>query len=80
MRDVLMDSPEMTDTELIGYCEIHCTTERALFHSKHINRMAALAGVNEGVPTGWYSMHDLMEQLCVQARARMSALPGDTHA
>lgn len=38
---------EMTDEELIGYCESHCTTERVLFHSKHINRMIILAALGE---------------------------------
>ena len=29
----------MTDAELIGYCDIHCETERALFNDRQINRM-----------------------------------------
>lgn len=36
--------PEMTDEELIGYAEIHSDTPRALFHRRHIERLAKLAG------------------------------------
>ena len=35
---------EMTDTELLGYAEIHCRTEVAAFHVDHLNRILALAG------------------------------------
>jgi hypothetical protein len=60
----------MTDEELIGYCESHCTTERALFHSKHINRMIILAGRGEhdAKLDGWYSMHSDMQNLVDMAR------------
>lgn len=34
----------MTDKDLIGYCELHCRTERALFSGTQINRMLMLAG------------------------------------
>jgi len=33
-----------TDEDLLGYCEIHCKTERALFHHTDIERVYALAG------------------------------------
>ncbi len=33
----------MEDDELIGYCELHCQTTRALFHFEHVNRMIELA-------------------------------------
>ena len=67
---------EMTDDELIGYCEIHCETPRALFHFGHINRMIKLAGFPENYPREldgsieWYSMHEDMSYLCEQARQR----------
>jgi hypothetical protein len=34
----------MNDQELIEYCELHCHTERALFHKAHVRRMFELAG------------------------------------
>ncbi len=66
----------MNDKELIGYCEIHCTSERALFNEKQINRMIALAGyppnfVNS-VRSGWYSLHEEMEELCRLAKINMN--------
>ena len=56
----------MTDDELIGYCDIHCETERALFSVTHINRMIDLArlppdGKLQG--NGFYSMHGQMKEL-----------------
>ena len=35
---------EEDDVKLLGYCEIHCKTERALFHYSLIERVCALAG------------------------------------
>ena len=64
----------MTDDDLIGYVELHCRTERALFHSKHIKRLFALAG--EDVPNinGWYEMHaDVADPLIAAARERARA-------
>ena len=69
----------MTDEELIGYCELHCTTERALFHVDHLDRMLELAGRPDGYVktckdwvTKWYSVHeDEMLPLCNLARERM---------
>ena len=71
----------MTDEELIGYCELHCTTERALFHVDHLDRMLELAGRPDGYVktckdwvTKWYSVHeDEMLPLCNLARERMRA-------
>lgn len=64
----------MTDTELIGYCDIHCETQRALFSAEHINRMIELAGNPEGWPhltEGFYSMHEAMKDLCRLAEAKL---------
>lgn len=66
---------EMTDRELIGYCRLHCTTERALFHARHINRMLELAGHPEGFVKrvdGWLSVHDEMQVLCDLAEKRLA--------
>ncbi len=67
---------EMTDIELIDYCEIHCTTERALFAGKHINRMIELAGNPADFPKfvrhdALLSAHEEMAELCKLARARL---------
>ena len=69
-----------TDDGLIGYCEIHCETPRALFKGTHINRMLALAGrpknFVQSVPDdGWYSMHEDMALLCRLARERIANPP-----
>lgn len=65
----------MTDAELIGYCELHCKTERALFVGSHVNRMIKLAGSPDSFvasvnPHDWYSLHDEMEELCKLAGTR----------
>jgi hypothetical protein len=61
----------MNDDELIGYCEIHCTTERALFSANQINRMIVLAGLGDhnALTPGWYPMHEEMQELVDLARA-----------
>ena len=66
-------SAAMTDIELIGYCEIHCTTERALFSAEHVNHMIELAGNPPGFKrqNGWVSAHAEMQELCDLARARI---------
>jgi NADPH-dependent ferric siderophore reductase len=48
---------DMTDEQLVGYTELHSQTERALFHSGHVNRMLELAGREERIPEGWYAWH-----------------------
>lgn len=64
----------MTDKDLIGYCEIHCQSERCMFSSEQINRMIALAGhpsefVNEVPADRWYSIGpDQMMPLVQTAR------------
>lgn len=64
----------MTDNELIGYCETHCRTERALFHADQINRMIVLAGMSNTLPgipeNAFRSMHETMVDLCELARER----------
>ena len=61
----------MTDKDLIGYCEIHCKTERALFSADQINRMVVLAGLGEHNANivGWHSMYEEMQEIVDLARA-----------
>jgi len=65
---------EMTDEEFIGYCEIHCATQRALFLGRDINRMYALAGrTDTRVPEGeWFTVRSQMMALCDSARKRLA--------
>ena len=61
------------DHKLIGYCEIHCETDRALFNGKDVARMFELAGEPlEHPPSArqFISMHQEMAELCKKARAR----------
>ncbi len=74
---------DLTDQELPGYCEIHCRTERALFHSKHLNRMLELAGHPDGyfktVPEGFHAVYsETMDPLIKLARER-AAHSKDNH-
>lgn len=66
----------MDDEDLIGYCELHSSTERAMFSKDQINRMIALAGFPEDFPKEvhlpWYSVHGEMKELCKLARERMN--------
>ncbi len=64
----------MNDSELIGYCEIHCKTERALFNADQINRIAKLAYPDDYfVPVvGWHSMHEEMQDLVDRARLELT--------
>lgn len=41
----------MDDMEFLGYCEIHCTTPRALFSRAQIDRLLNLAGDRR--PIAW---------------------------
>lgn len=66
----------MDDDHFIGYCEIHCKTERALFSGAQINRMLDLAGnppdfVRWLPASNWYSVHEPMQELCDLAKARI---------
>jgi len=69
----------MTDLELIGYCDIHCETPRAMFNDAQINRMIELAGFPESFPRtvsrGWYSLHEDMKDLVKLARDRLPKSP-----
>lgn len=69
---------DLTDAELPGYCEIHSRTERALFHSNHLNRLLALAGHPDGyyktVREGWYTVREeTIDPLAKLARERLPA-------
>lgn len=72
----------MTDLELIGYCDLHCETELALFRGDHINRMIELAGHPSGFvarvdPTAFIGAHAEMKELCRLARDRLSGRVAD---
>jgi hypothetical protein len=77
----MSSSNTMSDIELIGYAEIHCTTPRALFSAEHANRLIALAGNPPDYPevTTWVSGQEDMAHLCKLARERLrtqgSSLP-----
>ena len=62
----------MTEPQLIGYGDIHCETERALFNERQINRMIERAGFPDGfvreVGVGWYGVHHEMKELVRLAR------------
>lgn len=67
----------MEDEKLIGYCEIHCQTPRALFSSQQINLMLFLAGHPKGYQheieqDRWVTVHEDMEELCKIARKRLA--------
>jgi hypothetical protein len=71
----------LTDAELPGYCELHCRTDCALFHSSHLNRILELAGHPEGyakiVPEGFHTVRaHSMDPIVKLARERMLN-PGD---
>lgn len=71
---------DLTDAELPGYCEIHCRTERALFHSGHLNRLLALAGhppeYFKTVPEGWHTVREnTIDPLVKLAQERMKETP-----
>jgi hypothetical protein len=70
---------DMTDQELIDYCEEHCRTPMAMFHRNHIRRMFLLAD-NQSLlerfdaldAPEWFSVHaDAMLPLVNAARRRM---------
>ena len=66
----------MSNEELLGYAELHCKTERALFHADHVNRIIALAGYPDWCVrevSGWVSAHEQMQELVDLARARISS-------
>jgi hypothetical protein len=63
--------PSQKDKDLVGYCELHCETERALFHRRDLNRMFELAGdVRRATGDGFVSVHEEMKELCAKARSR----------
>lgn len=62
-----------SDEDLIGYCELHCETQRALFNGAQINQMFILAGKESPnmAQDSWASMHYDMAELCKIARKRI---------
>lgn len=71
----------MTDEILIGYCDYHCETPRALFNSEQIIRMIKLSNAypwysdidpkNPPTLAPWCSLHDEMKNLVELARGNL---------
>jgi len=64
--------PSMDIKRLVGYCDIHSETPRALFHKDMIAQMIDYAGNPEDYPTAeemfkadieWQSLHEEMKTL-----------------
>lgn len=56
--------------DLIGYCELHCKTQRAMFNGSQIKWMCILADqpVPDIADDMWASLHEEMAELCRLAR------------
>lgn len=69
-----------SNERFIGYCELHCTTERGLFIGSHVNYLLQLAGDDRRVTaTQWYALdEEAVHPLCKQARAILSQREGVT--
>ncbi len=64
----------MTDEEFLGYCEIHCRTERALFSGSQVDRLNELAGRPPSYVFShqWVAMRADYAQPCIDdARRRL---------
>lgn len=76
----------MNDEQLIGYCEIHCETPRALFNGKQVKRMLALAGELNAIEEAelqlddddWLSIKGDMRELCEKARKNLKGEGNET--
>lgn len=61
----------MEKDELVGYCDIHCETEIALFHQEMVAQMIEYAGCPKDFPKPeeimkgeeWSSLHESMKTL-----------------
>lgn len=73
--------------QFLGYCDIHCETERGLFNGRQIGRLLRLAGHEElglkweAVPDRWHSCDEEdIHPLTAAARAALSQAQGSaTH-
>ena len=65
-----------TDADLVGYCDLHCRTEVALFHRSQVARICALAGVElDAHWPVWASVRaETMLPLVAKARDRLRSL------
>lgn len=57
----------MTDDELIGYAQLHCQTERALFSSEHVDRLLALAKMPASGLVGFVAVHEAEMTTLIEA-------------
>jgi hypothetical protein len=68
---------EMTDEELIRYCEERCQAERFLFKGTVVNRMLALSGSEARVVSdGLFPLFESMRDMCAKARERLNEVRG----
>lgn len=65
-----MQDPLPNNEEFLSYCELHSTTERALFSRAHVLRLHALAHLPiELEPGAFFAMHeDVVTPLAERAR------------
>jgi hypothetical protein len=67
---------QWTDEAFLGYVDIHCETDLALFHRNHVNRLLRLAGRSElqdpHTPLFLHVYADVAKPLIEAAKERMS--------
>jgi len=65
---------EWSDEDFLGYFELHCRTDLALFHRKHVERLFKLAG--QQIPEKlreWIPVHDdVADPLIARARGNIA--------
>lgn len=63
----------MTDDVFLSYCSLHATTDRALFHADHVQRLHDLAGTHiPELTKDFYTLRsNYVDPLVYKARARM---------
>lgn len=68
-----MSDPLPNNDEFLSYCELHSTTDRALFSRAHVLRLHSLAHVPiELAPGAFFAMHaDVVTPLAERARRSM---------
>lgn len=69
-------APFDTDEELLGYCELHCRTDVALFHIDQVRRVCVIADVDlDPFWPNWCSVGETtMLPLVEKARARLKSI------
>jgi hypothetical protein len=79
MTGIEMSEDGMSDEDFLGYFDLHCRTERALFTREQFYRLCKLARVKPPQLSGqWYSIYaDVAEPLLKKARGfqRLKLVP-----